>query len=623
MADNNKVQIIIEGKDTTKAMFNSFGNNLGAAEKQIGMLGGGLSSFTKALGAPINPARLLAGAVTGAAAGFSMLINKSIDSADQLNKMSQKVGVSVESLSTLKYAAELADVPIELLEGSLEKFNRTIFAATEGTNEQAKAFEQLGIKIKNNDGSLRDTDKMLLDVAEKFAGMNDGVTKTAIAMKLFGKSGADMIPFLNAGKDGIKAMTDEAKALGLELSTSTAQAAETFNDNITRLEGAVTGLANQGMTALMPMLLAVSDGLLDVGKNANQVNPIIEVFAGGLKTVATAVIGVIGPAMIAGETIGILGATMARFAIGDTPGAIVAWQTGLIDLEKHALTLGETLAKIWATPWDPAKGNVGTKPGSGDIPPDGKDKAAAKAAADAEKAAAAKDAKDAKDYSARVDKRQKEAADFLEFMNATHTQFDTDWAAMQGEALDKAQQSGFDFFAAQLEAQRAAAEEQIALDKMVADSKINALSNMGNAMLAFSNLSTNQNKYLFAMYKATSIALAIINTHTGMTKALGTKGIWGILEAAAIFAFGMAQVATIASTQPGSTGGGGGGSRTSTSTPSAPTSNASNNNTQTVTHTTQIVIYGSVVDHDKFARDLVPSIEKAVADGASKLVMTV
>ena len=70
-------------------------------------------------------------------------------------------------------------------------------SATDPADKNAKAFKALGISVKDNEGNLRSSEEVFLDVADKFSKMEDGAGKTTLAIKLFGKSGADLIPLLN------------------------------------------------------------------------------------------------------------------------------------------------------------------------------------------------------------------------------------------------------------------------------------------------------------------------------------------------------------------------------------------------------------------------------------------
>ena len=162
-----------------------------------------------------------------------------------LSDLSEKLGVAAEDLSRFQYAAQLSGSSGEGLATSLGFLNRSIDAASDRASEQADSFERLGISIADVGGKAKDTPTVLLDIAESFSRMKDGPAKTAIAMKLLGKSGAELIPLLNQGRAGLKQVTDEADRLGVTISTKTARAAGNFNDNLDRMKGAMTGVANK------------------------------------------------------------------------------------------------------------------------------------------------------------------------------------------------------------------------------------------------------------------------------------------------------------------------------------------------------------------------------------------
>ena len=193
--------------------------------------------------------------LTAIASGLAMIAKHSIDSADQLYKMSQKVGMSVETLATLKYAADLADVELEKLQTGLVKLSKNAVEAANGSGEAKSAFDALGISVKNQNGTLKTSDQLLYEIADKFNGLSDGADKTAMAVKLFGKSGAELIPLLNAGSIEIKAMQDRAREMGLELSTGAAKDAEELNDKIRELKAEAEGFARTITMKLVPAML--------------------------------------------------------------------------------------------------------------------------------------------------------------------------------------------------------------------------------------------------------------------------------------------------------------------------------------------------------------------------------
>lgn len=193
--------------------------------------------------------------IAGAAA-TAALIKSSINSADALLEQSQMFGVSVELLSSYKLGLEQAGT-------SNEDFAVGLKGLANAVDSDSEAFKRLQISTKNADGSLKDSNDLLEEIAGRFASMEDGITKTALAQDLFGKSGFKLIPFLNQGADGLAAMRQEAERLGLVISQDTAEAADQFNDNLLTLKAVVTGTGNELAAALLPRLVEFTDLLKD------------------------------------------------------------------------------------------------------------------------------------------------------------------------------------------------------------------------------------------------------------------------------------------------------------------------------------------------------------------------
>lgn len=203
---------------------------------------------------------------TGAFAGW---IKESIDAADAAAETAQSIGITVEAYQSLSYAASTAGVEQESLTGALTKFNKTIAQAAAGGKKQAEAFGDLGLNVRDANGDLKDADKLLLEVADKFQGYADGANKTAVAQDLFGKSGAKLVPLLNSGKQGITDLMTEAQKLGLVMSAENAAAADQFNDSLTALDGIGRGMANNLAADLLPALNDITGLMLDLADNSD------------------------------------------------------------------------------------------------------------------------------------------------------------------------------------------------------------------------------------------------------------------------------------------------------------------------------------------------------------------
>lgn len=208
-------------------------------------------------------------AASGAAAGA--LIKNAVDLADNLGKTAQKAGVSVEALSGLKYAADLSDVSIGTLSGALQKLGRQMSEAARGSESAQRGFNALGVSVRNADGSLRDTDQVFSDIAEQLSRLPDGATKTALAIQIFGRAGAQLIPLLNGGAAGLAEFRTEAEQLGVIISTETSKASEELNDNFTRLSTAATGLGVQLAAGVVPALADITTELVRAYKEGEGV----------------------------------------------------------------------------------------------------------------------------------------------------------------------------------------------------------------------------------------------------------------------------------------------------------------------------------------------------------------
>lgn len=271
MADN-EIKLIINADDRSGAA-------LTRVRDSIGSVGGAVSNLHGRIAG-------IGAAVAGSM--FAALIKSGIDAADQIDETSQRVGVAVESLSALKYAGEMSGVQFDLLSGNLKKLSANIQeVAASGKGDAADALKAIGVSVADASGKLRNADEVFEDVAEQFAGMQDGAGKTALAMAIFGRSGADLIPMLNEGREGLRGMRDEAEALGLVMSSDMARAAGALNDDLDRLRLAGQGIGVQMAGQLLPTLTETARAMTETsGAGAT----IAEVFGTAIRIAFEAVV---------------------------------------------------------------------------------------------------------------------------------------------------------------------------------------------------------------------------------------------------------------------------------------------------------------------------------------------
>lgn len=286
-------------------------------------------------------------AAAAAATAFAVMTKNAIDSADHFNKLAQSTGVSTEALSQLEYAAGLSDLSLDQLTTNLRKLQKTQADAARGSKEQAQAFKLLGISATNADGTLRDSEELLLDIADKFSQLEDGAGKAAVAQQLFGRSGAQMIPFLNQGRAGIEALRKEADQFGLTVSGKSAAAAEQFNDNLSRIAGISRGLANQAAEQLLPTLNALTEKFIESAKSGGNLETAVELLSHGLKGLVTGGVIVKSVFQQVGRVIYGVSAALMDVIQGDFDQAAREISDTFSDVSTNVADDADTIKKIW------------------------------------------------------------------------------------------------------------------------------------------------------------------------------------------------------------------------------------------------------------------------------------
>ena len=129
-----------------------------------------------------------------------------IQTQDEMGKTAQKLGLTVKEFSELRHIAELSGVEVGQLSTGVGILSKNMLEAARGSKTQREAFAALGVEFRNQDGTLRSANVVLEDIADRFQQMPDSATKTALSLTILGRSGKEMIPFLNQGGAGLRAM---------------------------------------------------------------------------------------------------------------------------------------------------------------------------------------------------------------------------------------------------------------------------------------------------------------------------------------------------------------------------------------------------------------------------------
>lgn len=253
--------------------------DLSKARQDMTAWGRSMSRIATGVGAAI------AGAISVSA--FTGMVKGTLDAADSMAKLSQSTGVAVEDLTAYRHAAELSGTNVETVAQSLGRLSKNMADTARDTGQARESFRALGIAVVNSDGALRSSDEVMGDIADRFASMQDGAQKSALAMEIFGRSGTQLIPMLNQGRGGLEEMRKEAARLGLVLSTETAQAAERINDNFTRLNGAIRGARTNIVAGMLPTLENLTNMMVEASSSTDDMAAASETLSTALKLLAS------------------------------------------------------------------------------------------------------------------------------------------------------------------------------------------------------------------------------------------------------------------------------------------------------------------------------------------------
>jgi hypothetical protein len=219
------------------------GDRLGGAASQV-------TSLANAFGAIPGPVGIAVGAVAGlgvASLGTGLalfeLTKKAADYGSTIHDASDKTGLHAETLSAMDVAAQQSGTSLDEVTSALSKFTKNVSAG----KDELKAF---GITPKQ---AINDLDGSLAKVFKRIADAKPGYEQIVLAQKAFGKSGADLLPFIKQFNGDLPALIAHAKALGLTLSDEDARAADDFGDQLAELQAQARAVGFAFARELMPV----------------------------------------------------------------------------------------------------------------------------------------------------------------------------------------------------------------------------------------------------------------------------------------------------------------------------------------------------------------------------------
>jgi len=285
-------------------------DKLNAFERRTARIGKG---FAKVGGIMTGAGLTFATAMFGAAKNVATYGDTVLDAA-------QKTGLGTENYQKLAYAAERCNVSTETFQASIKQLNLKLVEFQDKGLRATTIFRDLNIRTDN----VKNT---LLDTAKVFASVEDGPGKVAAAMELFGKAGADLIPFLNQGEAGIEALMEQAVKMGLVLDEQAVIAADNFDTTLNDLMSTIKGAGLQIGAVLIP---AVQDVVLKIQGVINKVMEWAKANPKLINTILKVVTGLTGFLLVAGPILTAIGGVIAMVGKISSVIGLIASPVGLI-----------------------------------------------------------------------------------------------------------------------------------------------------------------------------------------------------------------------------------------------------------------------------------------------------
>ena len=227
---------------------------------------------------------------------FVGLVKGAIDSADAFGKMSDQTGIAANTLQAYVNAGKLAGVSQETIDKGLRRLAQSMREADQGVATYKDSFDALGISVRTVDGEFKTNQQVLGEIADRFANIENGSTKAAIAMEIFGRSGASLINLLNGGAASLE-------EFNYEVSENFAQNAEFFNDQIAVLGIRFDGFRKQLTDALLPALNTIVGVFSELFSAENDFSGFFKAIEIGIRGIA---IGIFATIKLVDETVRVI-----------------------------------------------------------------------------------------------------------------------------------------------------------------------------------------------------------------------------------------------------------------------------------------------------------------------------
>lgn len=198
--------------------------------------------------------------VAGAVTALAAVGTQAVDQLATLDDLTQKTGASVERLSQIQQTATAFGQDFGEIDSAISRLAKGMATVDSETNKTQKALAALGLSARDAGGALKDPAELLVQVSKALQQYEDGAAKAALVTDLFGKSGANLLPFLNDLSENVDTFTGASKEAAAE--------AAAFQDRLNRMKAEFQALSQSITADILPSLNKFLDTIRTIQKTS-------------------------------------------------------------------------------------------------------------------------------------------------------------------------------------------------------------------------------------------------------------------------------------------------------------------------------------------------------------------
>lgn len=209
--------------------------------------------------------------------------------ATEVTNLSRTMGMTTEAYQEWDYVLKTVGSSAEAAQGDISKLAEKAQDAATGSGEAAELFAQLGIKVKDSQGTFKSQSELFDEVITKLSRMKDETERNAIASKLLGSTGEKIIPLLDKGAAGLEEAKKMAHEFGVVMDEEALAALNDVTLAVNNFDAAGEGLKNtiaKGMAPSVENLTQKGTDLFVRLQEAAEGSGILEVFGALLDVVS-------------------------------------------------------------------------------------------------------------------------------------------------------------------------------------------------------------------------------------------------------------------------------------------------------------------------------------------------